>query len=52
MQHLNMNNDFYKLKTNNSTHAKDVNSSRNVKIFIKSFKHNCKILNCMCFGML
>jgi hypothetical protein len=52
MQYLKMNSDFNKLKVNNSTHVKNVDSSKNVKIFTKPFKYNCKILSCMYFGIL
>ncbi len=50
MQHLNSG--FHKLKVNDSTHIKDVDSSKNLKKFIKPFKYNCKILNCTCFNIL
>ncbi len=50
MQHLNSG--FHKLKVNNSTHIKNVGSSKNMKEFTKPFKHNCKILNCTCFNIL
>ncbi len=44
-----LNNGFNKFKMNS---CKDVDSSRNVKKFTKPFKYNCKILSCMCFGIL
>ncbi len=48
-----MNSGFNKFKVDDLSHVhKDVDSSRNMKKFIKPFKCNCKILSCMCFSIL
>jgi len=43
MEHLNSG--FHNFKVNDSTHIKNVDSSKNVKKHTKPFKYNCKILN-------
>ncbi len=48
-----MNSGFNKLKVDDLSHVhKDFDTSRNMKIFTKPFKCNCKILSCMCFSIL
>jgi hypothetical protein len=50
MQHSNS--VFNKLKVDDSTYVKNVDSLRNMKKIPKLFKYNCKILSCICFGIL
>jgi serine/threonine protein kinase len=47
-----MNNGFNNIQSEGFNPCANVNSSKYAKNFIKSFKYNHKILNCMCFSRL
>jgi hypothetical protein len=47
-----MNSGFNNIQNDWFNSCNDVDNSRNVKKFTKLIKYNCKILNCICFGIL